>query len=290
MEGVDQMNRTGLLVTFFTFLFLASLIGMSFTIKEHQTYIESTRKYGLSISRTGERFDQVEDAMLSLMENVGRVSFDRDFNFARFSFSLPRTQAQSLYESRLADLNRFVKKYPDSFDFNLNGGLVDLTTFSLWKNDVNFTQKLGASRDENAAFIVPHLPDFNYFLVEIRLTGQDFNHLSYSVTDCSNCSAPIGLRVIVKDENGSIVETYDHGNLDAFNHSEVLIETSAPGSTDLNVAILPVGRLSMRNDSNSTCDFNALIDFGGDNDELPVPHFPHGLIEVSDKVLGARKK
>jgi hypothetical protein len=84
--------------------------------------------------------------------------------------------------------------------------------------------------------------------------------------------------------------SYDNSNLDAFNYSEVLIQTSAPGTDDLNVAILPVGRLSMRNDSNASCDFNALIDFGPDNQELPFPHFPRGLIEVTDKVLGARKK
>lgn len=284
------MNAKGLLATFFTFLFLVSLISMSQQIKEDKTLIDDNRKYGLSLVKTVGRFDQVADATLSLMENVGKVSFAHDSNWVRFSFRLPRTTEQTLYEQRLSDLNRFMGKYPDTMDFNLNGGKFELTTLAMWELDFNFTQKLGQARDENAAFITPQIPDFNSYLVEIRLLGQDFSSLSSGYTPCSDCNAPIGLRVYVKDDNGETVGSFVHDNLDAFNYSQVIVETTSPGGADFNIALLPVGILSLRNDSNSASDFNAQINFGNGQRERPFLSLPSGLIEVSDRVLGARKK
>ena len=290
MEGVDQMNAKGLLATFFTFLFLLSLVSMSQMIKEDKILIDDNRKYGLSLVKTTWRFNQVRDASLELMGNVGKISFTHDSNWARFSFSLPRTSQQALFERRLADFNRFVRKYPDTTDLNINGGKFDLTTLSLRELDFNFSQKLGAARDENAAFITPYAPDFNSYLVEVRLLGQDFSSLSAGYTPCSDCNSPIGLRVYVRDDNGEVMGSFVHDNLDAFNYSQVIVETTSPGSADFNIAILPVGRLSMRNDSNSASDFNAQINFGNGQKELPLLSLPAGLIEVGDKVLGARKK
>jgi hypothetical protein len=284
------MNSKGLLATFFTFLFLISLLSMSQHIKENKILIDDNRKYGLSLVKTTERFDQVLEGSLALMENVGKLSFSHDSNRARFSFSLPRTAEQALYEQRLSDFNQFVRKYPDTLDFNLNGGKFDLTTLSMWELDINFTQKMGPARDENAAFITPRIPDFNSYLVEIRLTGQDFTSLSSTVTNCSDCSSPIGLQVYVKDENGEVVDSFNNGNLDSFNYSEVIVETSSPGGADFNVSILPVGILSVRNDSNSVSDFNTQINFDTGQTELPFACLPSGLIEVHDTVLGARKK
>ena len=284
------MNRQGLLITFFTFIFLSSIVAMTYEVKSNLIQHDHNKKWGLGIARIGDSFDQIEDGLLSLAEKVGGLEVECDYNYLQVSFSLPRASQQSLYQSRAADFNRFVRRFNSPLDFNFNGEAFDLDTFSFWESDVNFGQRLESFRDENAFYISPRIPLFDSYQVELRLLGQDFNGLSYSLTECSDCNVAIGLRVEVKDENGETVDSFAHSNLDAFNYSEVLVQTTSPGGNDFNLSILPVGVLSVRNDSNSASDFNALIDFGSGNRHLPRPHFSHGLIEVGDRVLRAEKK
>ena len=212
------MNRQGLVITFFTFLFLTSIVAMTYAVKENLVLHDHNKKWGLGVARIGERFDQVEDGLLSLAEKVGGLEAEHDHNYFQVSFSLPRASQQALFEGRAADFNRFVRRFSNALDFNLNGGDYDLDAFFFWESDVNFGQRLHGFRDENAFYISPRIPAFDAYLVEVRLLGQDFNNLSSSLVECSDCNAPIGLRVVVKDDNGETVESFVHANLDAFNH------------------------------------------------------------------------
>lgn len=276
----DGMNSKGFFITLAVFLFAIFLVTI---IALYNSTMNSYAEKDYLLNKIYQISYQKEVFEKNLLDifNKTNINWFTDNNKISFLLRIPDNNNREILRKRSKIFADFFYSSLLGSNVTINSNYFYCPNLTIMPYNIDFNNSLC---DANALYIKPNTIgyfDFNYYVLDFNLHGQDFNELIENITPCISCKFPLGLKVIVRNSLG-IVEATSDNIIDANAYSEIIIKTTAPKENDFNISISSLANLKFFNDSNSFVDINATILFDYNAQEKPFVTMPENVFIVSD--------
>ncbi len=286
------MNSKGIMFSIMAFFLGLLVLALSFIA--NQNLQESEAGYGFTSSsqKTFSIFENVEENILEILENVAGISVNISDSSVAFTETLPQKKRKANFDVSVENYKRFALSQIKEADLNINDEVIDLSILQIEPFDINYMHSNVPGkgwRDNTDAFIAPKEINFRGYFVIVTLLNQTYQSITTDFKACTGtCSKGIKLDLNVVNANKIIEATTSHPNLDPYKTSTVTIKTSGNAQNDIIVTAGPNGQLRVENKNSVPIELQSGVIFD-ENAGTPSLRLPENMVSVGDRITGFKK-
>lgn len=287
-EKLIIKSQKGIVLSVAALVIAIVVVGLASTIADYQQDFGKNAKYTVGIDRVAYKYENLQDNVIDILNNVGQIFYVADENSIVVSETLPNKKGSNNYTDALQEYKEFALRYRDNLDININIDSLDLNQIVFEPYGIVYGHSSQGSKKDylNEMHYYPGSVNFNEYTVDVYLQNQNFKEITSNIM---TTSGGIGLNVNVYNCKSCDANSFEYENIDPNETSWVIIETSGEATKDVNVVISPVGNMSVVNFNSVPIDLNTTINFPA-MATLPEIALPENFIVVDDNSLGVRKR